>query len=166
MPIPILPLAVAAVAFGGGFALVRYFRSSRVRLVDVDPAARASAIQDLVRPDELEADSARLYSVSDVADWVGRFRYMSDVRFLPDQWQSPSRTVERGGGDCDDLSILAASALLKTGAAFDIEIVISRNHMWVEGYDWCGPFILEATSGQVMRDRAERYCEPVQVVSV
>jgi hypothetical protein len=58
----------------------------------------------------------------------------SVVHGLPDYWQSPKETLDRGTGDCEDLSILLAKLIFdETG--YQAEVVTGSNgkgaHAWL-----------------------------------
>ena len=145
------------------------------------PANQWSAIRRLVRPWEV-ADLIEIVPrwrlpaghtfAASAAAWLfrelrsRRLRYISDPDrpFGYDHWCSPSATLERGGGDCDDLAILAASLLLASGV--DAWVVVGTlrrglrpaGHAWVDGVDELGGFHIEATSGSlVLHVRPGRY---------
>jgi hypothetical protein len=60
------------------------------------------------------------------------FRYVPDIH-RDEYYATPSETIENGmGGDCDDHSILMASALMNTGAR--CRLVIIEGHMYPEMY--------------------------------
>ncbi len=102
---------------------------------------------------------------SEVAGWLharlrnGMLRYIPDLERPSgyDYWCTPSATLERGGGDCDDLSILVASLLL--AGYVDAWAVVGTiqhgrrvaGHVWVEGFDDRHGFLIEATSGDLFR---------------
>lgn len=131
------------------------------------------AARDLVRPDEV-ADlivdyfvpapyrwlaPRRLARADYVALWLreqfatGTLRYIADPTGpARDYWCSPSATFERGGGDCDDLGILACSMMRVTSAAWLVVGTWNRaGHLWVEGVDELGGFMIEATNGALYR---------------
>lgn len=141
------------------------------RCVSHTPADRCRAIQDLVRPEEvahlLRTVPAHLvppaYSfVGSVARWLQGQMGTGDLAYIPDpewcdRWCSPTGTLDRGGGDCDDLAILAASLLMAGGLAVDVVVgrhcngFVCDGHAWVEGCDQRGWFLLEATQGHLFR---------------
>jgi hypothetical protein len=92
----------------------------------------------------------------------GRLRYRRDPG--RDVWFSPAATLQRRGGDCEDLAILSLSLLL-AGGHHEAHLVIGRHcdgrrcegHAWVEGADARGGFLFEATSMQLMRYRPPAY---------
>ncbi len=146
--------------------------------VSYSTEARWRAARALVRPREVSDlfrsvpnfSLPRDYSeAGSVAKWLensfadGSLTYRSDPPDV-DIWCSPARTRGTGGGDCDDLAILAGSMIAYAGAAPQIAIGYYCNgqtcdgHAWVEGEDRRGWFLLEATNGQLYRyRRPERY---------
>lgn len=126
----------------------------------VGPRDRARALADLIRPSEVAWVPQLLGGIAfaeEVGAWMRRtFQYKPD-KPLRDVWCAPAVTVDRGGGDCDDLAILGCSVLLAGG----LEAVVRTGtidqgrgpvgHAWVEGCDALGWFLLEATSGTVYR---------------
>lgn len=144
------------------------------------PLAQYNAAQNLIRPWEVEPLIKRYRRrntgrgttfASSVARWLKiqlnseRLEYMGDPDFPRDMdyWCSPSTTLRRGGGDCEDFSILAVSLLL----AGDVEAYLItgeawtgddfQGHAWVEGWDDRGFFLLEAISGDLSRYRPSEY---------
>lgn len=58
-----------------------------------------------------------------IFDWVRKYiRYVHDVRGI-DTFQHPARTIEFGGGDCDDYTILLASLYLSLGYPVKLKVV-------------------------------------------
>lgn len=138
------------------------------------PVNQCYAISELVRPWEV-ADLIQIVPewmlpkghtlAASAAAWLRSQFRTRRLRYIPDPerpvgydyWCSPSATLERGGGDCDDLAILAASILLAGG--IDAWVVVgtlkqgwgSTGHAWVEGVDERGGFLIEATSGRLTR---------------
>jgi hypothetical protein len=86
---------------------------------------------------------------------AGALRYIPDPVGPLDFWCSPETTLERGGGDCDDLAVMGASIL--PAAGWPGRIVVGtygrQGHAWVEGFDERGWFLLEATTGGLFRHR-------------
>ena len=141
--------------------------------INVRPSrvARYCAVRRLVRPYEVAALIPRSRFptlpawlwVTRTGAWLqSRFRegtlaYFADPDVTIDQWCSPAATLGRGGGDCDDLAILATSLLVAAGV--DAYVVVGEafngwrwdGHAWVEGADEHGGFLLEATSGRIAR---------------
>jgi transglutaminase-like putative cysteine protease len=74
-----------------------------------------------------------------------------------DRWGRPLETFRRGGGDCDDLAIVAASFCRAMGVPMYVVVglmcqgLACDGHAWIEGQDEGGWFLLEATSGQLTR---------------
>jgi hypothetical protein len=99
-----------------------------------------------------------------VSDWLRgklvrrELQYFRDGVF--DRWQSPSATLVRRGGDCEDLTILAAS-LIRWDCGSDAYFVFGthngQGHAWLEGYDRLGWFLIESTSGLLHRHRPAAY---------
>lgn len=83
----------------------------------------------------------------------GALRYIPDPEGPLDFWCSPKTTLERGGGDCDDLAVLGASILRASGMTGRVVVGThdGDGHAWVEGRDERGSFLLEATSGDLAR---------------
>lgn len=58
-----------------------------------------------------------------VFNWVRKYiRYVHDIRGI-DTFQHPIRTIEFGGGDCDDYTILLASLYLSLGYPVKLKVV-------------------------------------------
>jgi len=127
---------------------------------NVAPEERLEALAQLIRPDEVSWVPAWLGGIlaaEKVGSWMRRtFKYKPD-KPGPDQWCPPAVTLKRGGGDCDDLAIMGCSVLRAAGIESDVRTGTMDQgegpvgHAWVEGYDWRGWFLLEATSGAVHR---------------
>lgn len=141
------------------------------RCVSLTPLERCRAVQNLVRPDEV----AHLVNVvprrwppsnhslpRSVALWLQFKRLTGEVAYMPDpewcdRWCSPAETLDRRGGDCDDLAILATSLLWAGGVAAGVVVghhcndFVCDGHAWVEGHDERGWFLLEATTGTLVR---------------
>lgn len=130
------------------------------------PAARRYALRSLVRPWEVEfllvPGRSSMASADAVSTWLTEALRRGELRYIPDPpkcdlWCSPSVTYAGGGGDCDDLAIFIASLLNALGCHGYVEtgwIRIGRKivgHAWVEGVDEIGPFLIEATSGELFR---------------
>lgn len=135
------------------------------------PASECRAALNLIRPGEvvhvaawIDANSAPDRATADiVGDWLeanfdkGILRYVADPP-VGDVWCSPGETLGRGGGDCDDLAILATSLLRQCDV--DAQLVLGNvcdhqgcvGHAWVEGQDEEGWYLLEATNGALHRD--------------
>ena len=126
------------------------------------------AIERVVRPAEAEGLAIHLEEVwcctpltfASVVGWwliqarkAGRLIYIPDPAGPLDFWCSPKSTARRGGGDCDDLAVFAASTLLAAGRPTTVVVgtLFGSGHAWCEGYDEAGWFLLEATSGDVHR---------------
>ncbi len=96
------------------------------------------------------------------AAWLQEQYALQRLRYLPDPtgqdlWWAPSATLERRGGDCEDLSLLACSILLAAARPSTLVFGLINTqgswmgHAWVEGWDEQGGFLLESTTGQVFR---------------
>lgn len=138
--------------------------------VSSDVNVRCSTAQDLIRPLELQ-------SLITTADRMNAFRwsaaivialkmkgyfeqhrlhYQADDEHC-DLWRSPKLTWELGYGDCEDLAFVVASLLALLGC--EPIVVVGRvlvrgrwaGHVWVEGRDTRGGFLIEATSGRLHR---------------
>jgi transglutaminase-like putative cysteine protease len=135
------------------------------------------AIALAVRPDEAWPIARNLtalwkrtaYSFAHVLAWwfrseraSGRLEYIPDPEGPLDFWCSPETTLERGGGDCDDLAVLGASIILSAG--WPGRVVVGthegQGHAWVEGRDERGWFLLEATNGDLLRNWRPRAYVP------
>ncbi len=75
-----------------------------------------------------------------------------------DNWLPPATTLRRGGGDCEDLSILGLSLLYALGldsAYLCVGQLLTPHgwggHAWIEGVDARGGFLIEATTGGIRR---------------
>lgn len=130
-------------------------------------AARCRAIQHLIRPQDVADHAARgvLHGqwhhpneVEAIACYMRRLGlvYIADIKGH-DSWCPPLETLRRGGGDCDDFSILAASMLRAAGFRADVVLGWWRQrgrrgyHAWVAGAAKCGNcrFVLEPQTGEV-----------------
>lgn len=70
--------------------------------------------------------------------------YMFELDYLDDiedEWQTPEETYIRGGGDCEDLSLLAAHILIQRFKQTEILLCYGRNHLWV----WWDGYFFECT---------------------
>ncbi|MDQ7814207.1 MAG: hypothetical protein RDU25_00150 [Patescibacteria group bacterium] len=71
-----------------------------------------------------------------------------------DLWRAPQATFANGGGDCEDLSIVAVSALMAFGVE-DAWLVVGKlggeGHAWVDGSDILNGFLVEATKSSLIR---------------
>lgn len=129
-------------------------------------AERCRAIQQLVRPDEVQHVSSLLRSqggrfVEHAAEYVARvIQYESDPLHC-DRWCSPARTLFTRRGDCDDYGVTLAAILI--AGDVDAAVVLGKTagstqgHVWVEGYDEHGAFFAEPQTGQVEAVRPSRY---------
>lgn len=87
---------------------------------------------------------------------TGALSYIKDPP-IGDYWRSPTMTLRDGGGDCDDTAVLGCSMLLVTAESWATIVIgtvglwFPEGHAWVEGIDEGGPFLLETTSGELIR---------------
>lgn len=145
--------------------------------VPPDDESRYTAVQELTRPDEIES-LLRPPTITDlftpfierVARWHQARLQAGILSYLPDPatrdiWQSPAQTLKRGGGDCEDLALLLLSVLehQQIEAVLSIGTFYGRGHAWIEGRDAISGFLIEATTGALVRRQrplgyhAERY---------
>lgn len=142
--------------------------------LSTDPSVQRVVFKDLVRPWEiadwwtpvrnpfvlaLHPEARQVGNTIQMAVRDGTLTYFRDPPGPMDVWFSPGATVDRGGGDCDDFSLLAASMLVPMGIEPIMVIgwVNGRAHAWVEGRDSHGGFLIEATNGTVYRKRPKNY---------
>lgn len=129
--------------------------------------ARCRAIQQLIRPCDVmaharkglhHAPACHPNEVEAIMCYIRQLRltYIPDGK-RADAWCTPLATLQRGGGDCDDFSILTASMLRAVGARADVVLGWLRKpgrrnyHAWVAGMAQCGrcSFVLEPQNGKV-----------------
>jgi transglutaminase-like putative cysteine protease len=141
---------------------VTSFRAAIARTVRPREAAPiARAVQSVWRRNDLTfAETLGLWFK--VAAHLGLVTYFPDPQGPYDYWRSPETTIDDGGGDCDDLAILAVSTALCSG--FPARLVLGTyrgiGHAWMEGADERGWFLFEATSGDVFRGGRPAGYEP------
>jgi transglutaminase-like putative cysteine protease len=152
------------------------WRTTTCRVVGSDPQERCDAVAELVDAEACRALALRLRqqhpNLTNVgrAAWFARWaRRRGHLVYCDDPpggdwWCGPESTWERGCGDCDDLAIFQLSLLHALGAKAWAVIGAARGddgdfvgHMWVEGKDRRGFFLLEATSGSIYRYRPDNY---------
>ena len=137
------------------------------RCIQMTPNGWRRALSILIRPYEV-ANLLRIVPISrlsknfsfvkNVANWVNKnLEYIPD----PDRCElplSPAETINRGGGDCEDLAGVAVSLLIAGNIPCRIVLGLYSGigHAWVEGRDNRGWFLLEATTGQLYRRRRPR----------
>lgn len=137
-------------------------------------------VHSLVRPRQVKRLGGMLATklwplppVEQVAVFLahGRLRYAKEPG-TSDLWQSPRLTLSRGGGDCEDLAILGMSLLIALGLD-DVVLVLGtlhsrtrrpQGHAWLEGWDRQGWFLLEATTGRLIRHRRPDEYVPLEVL--
>lgn len=147
------------------------FLRSPTRRVGTSDAERHAAFWGLIHPDEVSSlfqaltpEQARLATMlgrtpaTDIAGWLRTQLQTKQLQYLPDPatadvWQSSWRTLQRKGGDCEDLTILIVSMLLYANiSAYPVGGELhGEGHAWVEGTDAHGGFMIEATSGDIYR---------------
>jgi transglutaminase-like putative cysteine protease len=147
-----------------------------VRSVAPDDQSRFQAVQSLLRPadvDQLFRPATHLDNLvplpERVANWLRQRLITGDLRYLPDPtpgdwWQTPKYTLDRHGGDCEDLALLALS-LLRHEAVPAVLVTgtwAGNPHAWIEGRDARGWFLIEATAGDLHRHYRPR---PYQAVA-
>ena len=133
-------------------------------VVPPQQALQRRAAAALVRPAEVAGIAAGLspwigFGSAEgevIASWLRRLRFISDPQ-RRDVWQAPLTTIARGGGDCEDLSIMALSLLLALGGygVIVVGVMFSNagpiGHAWLEGWDSAGWFHCEATTTVIER---------------
>ncbi len=130
------------------------------------------AAQDLIRTDEVRhlVHTPSKLTPQIVGDWIARNRRVGDLRYLPDMtgkrdhWCSPEATLNKGGGDCEDLAILAVSLLRLGGLSAWVCVGWRQrnerreSHAWVEARTRDGSWrLIEATTGKVYDHRPAGY---------
>lgn len=140
------------------------------------------AAAELVRPYEVSHLVLSPASPEQVGHWIASQRRNGGLHYIPDQtrtledgrpsdhWCSPAATLERQGGDCEDLSILAVSLLRASGLEAWVCVgwrhrrtvagtsARRESHAWVMGQRHDGdPFFMEATTGRVLPDLPDAY---------
>ena len=143
---------------------IRIRRGRDAILVRPNIQEQCAAIRQLIRPNELiaEAHEVRVWAVSlgvslaeAIALWFrnSTLAYVADPQF-GDVWQSPRRTLFRGGGDCEDFAILAASLFRAMGVRANVVLgwFNGRYHAWVIANDPnVGVVSLEPQGGRIVR---------------
>ena len=129
-------------------------RRARAYCAHHDLARRIAMVRDLIRPEEVsplltrqEAVLARTCGAATAVTTVmqglresGALRYERDPTRC-DLWQSPRLTLERGCGDCEDSTFLAAS--LAAALRCEPQVVLYR----------CTPLSLALVSSGLCRTR-------------
>lgn len=102
--------------------------------------AQFSAMQDEKNYDKIGdmelyyGDFPEIASPDDIGKWIGK--NIAYAREKEDYWQSPSETINRGAGDCEDMAILYINILyVKFGAKADLAMVFNARQV-VEGGDY------------------------------
>lgn len=129
---------------------------------------RCAAIRQVIRPGDVihyasaglaHAHQRHANEVEAIACYLRHqlgLVYIADPKHR-DFWCPPLETIRRGGGDCDDFSILAASMLRAAGYRADVVLGWWRQskrrgyHAWVAGVARCGRcrFVLEPQTGEI-----------------
>lgn len=136
-------------------------------------SSQLKAVRRLVSPAGLSKLAASMavqtgsIGVADpVAAWMRGLFYAGTIRYINDPqvcgvrdadlWRSPANTLANGGGDCEDLAILGASALMAFRVS-DVWIVVgdvpAGRHAWIEGADGISGFLLDGTSQVLVRQQ-------------
>lgn len=120
----------------------------------------AYAFNQFIRPEDVShiawqlrpRASSRQQAISLAFDYVtSNIRYKRDhhIDTRVDLWQFPYETLQKGTGDCEDMSFLLASILMQLELYY-VRVVLGtlkgRGHAWVEVYDGYQWFILDSTS--------------------
>lgn len=138
--------------------------------VPTNDRARCQTIQQLVRPEEVSHlfDPYKvlvgMYTPQGIAEYFRRqfatryFRFVDDPAWC-DRWSTPRRTLRTGTGDCDDLAILALAMLryIDVHSYIVVGDLSGNGHAWIEGEDSAGFFLIEATTGALIRHRPNHY---------
>ncbi len=105
-----------------------------------------SNAEDYITPNEPEVKAAVSNAgvcdscgVAEKADAVWEYVYDRVDYKLSDEWKEPKQTLEEGVGDCEDVSFLAASMLIRAGVE-EFDYVIGylesdgpdEKHTWLE----------------------------------
>ena len=112
------------------------------RLIQPDDPSVARLTPFLLRDTPIETAKA-------ACEWVHRtIAYKPELR--TDIWQPPSITL-LGTGDCEDMSLLLASILLKMKIPVKLTygLLEGRPHVWVETIPE-GKYVFEPTSGEII----------------
>ncbi len=145
--------------------------ANNCRCVGLTLIDRCVAIRQYVRPEDVTPyiqtvptyDLPRGFTrAGNIAGFLRSCLAEGTLRYIPDpedcdRWGRPRDTFRRGGGDCDDLAIVAASFCRAMDVPMAVVVGTMCNgqacdgHAWVEGEDEAGGFLIEATSGQLYR---------------
>lgn len=148
-----------------------HFQCSCCQCVSTISEHRCRSGQNLIRPSQVEHLINRFPGIpshhfrpaaEQTAQWLKENFASGGLAYFPDPWNCdrwcpPAETLLRRGGDCDDLALLGVSMLLAMGSP--AHLVVGRScdglncsgHVWIEGVDDRGFFLLEATNGQLFR---------------
>ena len=139
------------------------------RCLAIHDYVRTEDVRHLVGPIYEHANQHRHHLTCGVAWWMWNAHRNGTLKYIPDPedcdfWARPLVTLARRGGDCDDLAILAGT--LGRAVGLYTEFVVGRLtqkgvppgvHVWVEGSDEYGFFLIEATRGTLLRERPRGY---------
>jgi transglutaminase-like putative cysteine protease len=124
---------------------------------------RVAEVKHLFSPRRVGPHAPVTSLAEEIAAWMATRLRNSSLKYISDPatcdlWQSPARTLTRCGGDCEDLVILGLAMLHHQGVesymvtgAFN-----SSGHAWIEGRDNGGGFMIEATTGAMIRGNRTR----------
>ena len=115
-----------------------------------DPSVQAVAREIVAKLGEGDNPTSRL---REAYNYVAlNVRYVTDTKVFgfEEVWQKPSSTLQRGLGDCEDLSFLLCSLLQALGVRSRVVFgeYAGQGHAWVEASADSVGGILETTSGQ------------------
>jgi len=121
-------------------------------------------VRDFIKPEETEKVVEGLnISNKDIDGKIESiFRYvcgLNNIKEKQDFWQYPRETLQKGGGDCEDIVFLLLSILIQSGVKDCYAIkgrYLGGGHFWVE----CGNKILDpsARAGKIiLKDKAIGY---------
>jgi len=84
-----------------------------------------------------------------------KIRYVKDTSGM-DYWQTPSETIERGEGDCEDISIYFAHLLEKKGYKPKVVVGVKgpsskHGHCWVEFSENGYEYVVEPAAQVIMK---------------
>lgn len=127
--------------------MARLVRESTVK----DSELQAWAARILVARG-LDSHSPKLDILAAIFGYVKQFTYIHDPAGSFESIQSARTTIERGFGDCDDLSVLLATLLAQVG--FTPRFVLARYKSASKGYDhvYVDVQLPEAEGGRVALD--------------
>jgi len=141
------------------------------RCLAIRDYVRTEDVQHLLGPIREHAKQPGHTLICAVSNWMCMaLNVHRTLRYIPDPkgcdfWSRPAVTLQRRGGDCDDLGILNGTLCRALGLYAEFVVgMLSHNgvergvHLWVEGQDARGRFFfMEATTGQHMHVRPADY---------